>query len=175
MSTVEIVDYRDAWPRAFGSIAQALQAALAGVPVAVEHIGSTAVPGLCAKPVIDVLLGVPSLGEVERRIPALSALGYRHRPEHEQQIPLRRYFVRDASVDMPRVHLHAVLRGGPLWRNHLAFRDALRADRRLAEGYAHLKRRLAQGLDKAAYTEAKGPFIRTVLEDLAGGRTPHAA
>lgn len=175
MPTVEIVEYRDSWPRAFGSIAQTLQAALAGVPIAVEHIGSTAVPGLCAKPVIDVLLGVPALDEVERRVPALSALGYRHRPEYELQIPLRRYFVRDAAVDMPRVHLHAVLRGGPLWRDHVSFRDALRADGMLAEGYAHLKLRLAQGLDKAAYTEAKGPFIRAVLAERAARGTNDAA
>lgn len=163
MSIVELVDYCDAWPAAFRSVAAQLATALAGHEAVIEHIGSTAVPGLCAKPVIDVLVGVVRLADVAARAPHLAELGYRYRPEYEVQIPDRRYFVRDATAVIPRVHVHAVLRGGALWRDHLAFRDALRTAPPLADEYARLKRMLATTHDKAAYTDAKGPFIRAVL------------
>ena len=128
----------------------------------VEHIGSTAVPGLAAKPVIDSLPGAPSLGAVEARIDALSTCGYRYVPEHERELPARRYFVRTAEL---RVHLHGVELGSPLRRDRLAFRAALRADAELRDRYAALKLRLAQAhaQDKSAYTVAKGPFIGLFL------------
>jgi GrpB-like predicted nucleotidyltransferase (UPF0157 family) len=163
MAAVEIVDYRDTWPAAFRAIADELARAWVGDAVTIEHIGSTAVPGLCAKPVIDVLLGVEALAAAEWHASRLSALGYRYRPEYEAQIPDRRYFVRDATTQAPRVHLHAVLLGGRIWRDHLAFRDALRRDPALLDQYAVLKTTLAATPGKAEYTEAKGPFIRAVL------------
>jgi GrpB-like predicted nucleotidyltransferase (UPF0157 family) len=135
------------------------------IPGAVlEHIGSTSVPGLCAKPVLDVLLGVSSLGDVEASISALASAGFMYRPSYEVAIPDRRYFVRPEGETV-RVHLHAVLLGGPLWQQHLYFRNALRKEPLLLEQYAVLKRALAAAHagDKAAYTEAKAPFIRQVL------------
>lgn len=138
----------------------------------IEHIGSTAVPGLCAKPVLDILLGAPALADVEALIPALTAQGFVHRPEYEQQIPDRRYFVRPADGG-PRVHLHAVVRGGVLWRQHLHIRDRLRQDASLRHAYAALKQQLAvrHAADKSAYTEAKAPFLRALL---ASGPLPEA-
>jgi GrpB-like predicted nucleotidyltransferase (UPF0157 family) len=163
MAAVELVDYCDTWPAAFRTIADEIAGAWVGDAVTIEHIGSTAVPGLCAKPVIDVLLGVDVLAAAEWHASRLSALGYRYRPEYEAQIPDRRYFVRDATAQAPRVHLHAVLLGGRIWRDHLAFRDALRRDPALVDRYAVLKTTLAATSGKAEYTEAKGPFIRAVL------------
>jgi GrpB-like predicted nucleotidyltransferase (UPF0157 family) len=161
---VALVDYDDTWPAQFGRVERELADALAGCSPRLEHVGSTSVPGLCAKPVLDVLLGVSGLEQVERRSHVLRSLGYRYRPEHEAQVPQRRYFVRDASA-LPRVHLHAVVTDGPLWLEHLAFRDALRRDAALAARYAGLKRELAVTYagDKAGYTAAKAPFIRQVL------------
>lgn len=132
--------------------------------IVLEHIGSTAVPGLCAKPVLDIARGVGRLEDVEARVPELARLGFSYRPEHEQHIPDRRYFTR-AEGATPRVHLHALLLGGALWTQHLRFRDALREDPALAQAYAALKRQLAvlHASDKAAYTEAKAPFIGQVL------------
>ncbi|MFG6414128.1 GrpB family protein [Roseateles sp. DC23W] len=169
MSGVRLAEPDPGWPAQFDATAAALRAVLGDTPGAIEHIGSTAVPGLCAKPVLDLMLGVDNLAAVEARTTALAALGYRYRPAYETELPERRYFVRDATGDMPRVHLHAVVRGGVLWRDHLAFRDALRADAALAQRYGELKRALAarHAADKAAYTEAKAPFIRAVL---AAGR-----
>lgn len=88
-------------------------------------------------------------------------------PEHELQIPDRRCFVRAQGVT-PRAHLHAVVLGGPLWPQHLRFRDVLRANEDIMLAYAGLKRHLAVLLaaDKAAYTEAKAPFIMRVPDAL---------
>jgi len=164
MTELVLSEYQDTWPQQFLRVDEQLRA-LVPVPGAViETIGSTSVPGLCAKPVLDILLGVSSLGEVEAWIPSLRSAGFVYRPEYEVAIPDRRYFVRPEG-QTARVHLHAVLFGGQLWQQHLYFRNALREETPLREQYATLKRGLAvaHAGDKAAYTEAKAPFIRQVL------------
>lgn len=168
MSAVRVVPWSDAWPLDFGRIRVALREAFAPREVEIEHIGSTAVPGLTAKPVIDVLVGVGRLDEAEAAIPALAARGFVYVSKYERELPMRRYFVRDATADAPRAHVHAVETGSALRRRHLAFRDALRSDRALREAYQSLKLRLARehADDKAAYTAAKDPFIRAVLDAL---------
>lgn len=164
MPSVTLQAPNPGWAAAFNDLAGALADALAGANARIVHIGSTAVPGLPAKPVLDVLVGVDALPVLEARRASLEALGFRYRPEHEGALPQRRYFTRDPGPGL-RVHLHGVVAGGALWRDHLAFRDALRADAALRDAYAALKRDLAQRFahDKAAYTEAKAPFIARVL------------
>lgn len=152
------------WPAAAAALATELLAIFDPGEVVVEPIGSTAVPGLVAKPVLDLMLGAGSLAAIEARIPALTALGYRYVARYERDIPERRYFTRQPPA-AERIHLHGLVRGERLWREHLAFRDALRADADLRDRYAALKTDLvARGLDKAAYTAAKAPFIRAVLD-----------
>ena len=157
------------WPRLFLVHRDTLRTAFAPTTGDIEHIGSTAVPGLAAKPVIDILVGAASLADIESRIPALIAAGYTYRPEHEGELPTRRYFTTTPSGSL-RVHVHAVIRDGALWRNHLVFRDALRNDNVLRDRYQALKLVLAEryAQDKSAYTEAKAPFIREVIA-LSGG------
>lgn len=164
MSNVILLPYSPLWPRAFESVSTQLHAAFATPCLRVEHIGSTAVPGLAAKPVIDVLLGAPSLVEIENKIEALNRAGYDYISKYEAELPMRRYFVK-ASVDGLRVHVHGVEIDSPIWRAHLSFRDALRADAILRDAYQALKLKLATQFahDKAAYTEAKAPFIQGVL------------
>jgi GrpB-like predicted nucleotidyltransferase (UPF0157 family) len=164
MSELVLSEYQDTWREQFSRVAEQLRASVSDPSAVLEHIGSTSVPGLCAKPVLDVLLGVSSLGEVEASIPTLASAGFVYRPEYEAAIPDRRYFVRPEGQIM-RVHLHAVLLGGPIWHQHLYFRKTLRQDPLMREHYATLKRSLAVAYagDKAAYTEAKAPFIRQVL------------
>lgn len=156
---MQLLPWQPAWPEQAAALAERLRAAFPeGV---VEPIGSTSVPGLCAKPVLDLMLGVPELALLDpARLP-----GWRYRPEHEVELPERRYFTLDAGAAWPRVHLHGLVRGGLLWRRHLQFRDALRRDAALREAYAALKTRLAveHAGDKAAYQAGKGPFIRGVL------------
>jgi GrpB-like predicted nucleotidyltransferase (UPF0157 family) len=164
MSTFAVVHYSAAWPEAFRSVELELHTAFGLASVAVEHIGSTAVPSLAAKPVIDVLLGAQSLAEVEQRVEALAALGYEYRPAYEHHIPERRYFVKAQPGEL-RVHLHAVKRSSRLWNEHLMFRNALRESRHLREEYQELKFRLAKehSSNKELYTAAKAPFIQSVL------------
>jgi GrpB-like predicted nucleotidyltransferase (UPF0157 family) len=167
MSAVVLAPYSVEWPVLFRALREEVLAAFAPSTVAVEHIGSTSVPGLAAKPVIDMLLGAASLGKIETGIGALRGLGYVYRPEYEDELSMRRYFVK-APADSLRVHLHGVVVDSRLWRQHLGFRDALRMDEGIRDRYQDLKRRLADEFahDKAAYTDAKGPFIRAVIERL---------
>lgn len=163
--TVDLTPYSPLWPAVFELERELLAALFAGEEASIEHIGSTAVPGLGAKPIIDVMLGVASLAAVERRLDALAAEGYRYVKEFELAIPERRYF--DKREGNPgRFHLHAVLKDGEFWRRHLAFRDALRADPALAERYWRVKQRMAarHPNDRGAYTEGKTDFIRGVLQ-----------
>lgn len=121
----------------------------------------------------DEQAGAASLVAIEERIGGLEALGYSYVSKYEAALPLRRYFVK-APADGLRIHVHGVERGARLWREHLAFRDALRADEELRLRYQELKLRLAREFaeDKAAYTEAKAPFIEAVLERGAAGVAP---
>lgn len=172
MPQVVVQPYSAEWPILFEVVREELLAVFAPALVAVEHIGSTSVPGLAAKPVIDVLLGARTLAEVESRIVALDACGYVYVPKYERELPMRRYFVKSSASSL-RIHLHAVESGSRLWREHRAFRDALRADPDLRARYRALKLQLAQlhADDKSAYTAAKAPFIRSVLVSLVeGGR-----
>ena len=166
MQSVTLLEHQSAWPREFTEVAAEIAVLFSSNPVSVEHIGSTSVPGLCAKPVLDIMLGTSDLSIVSARSAGLLELGYRYRPEYEVEIPERRYFVRAEGPGL-RVHLHALVEGGAQWRNHLTFRDALRNDAELMQEYAALKRQLAlrHSVDKAAYTLAKAPFIRRVLAD----------
>ena len=128
--------------------------------VTLEHIGSTAVQGLAAKPVLDILAGYEIVAALPACIAALVTAGYLHRGE--QGIPGREFFRRGE----PRAyHVHLALRGGSFWHEHLAFRDALRADAGVREAYARLKQDLSARYphDREAYIEAKGPFVRDVL------------
>lgn len=162
---VAVVPYSADWPDLFGRLRDELLEVFADTHVMVEHIGSTSVPGLAAKPVIDLLLGVQCLVDIEAKFASLSARGYAYNPMHERELPMRRYFARSAPM---RVHLHGVEIHSGFWREHLAFRDALRANALLRAEYEALKLRLAaqHTHDKQAYTAAKGGFIQAVLAGL---------
>jgi GrpB-like predicted nucleotidyltransferase (UPF0157 family) len=164
MSTVTIIAYSPYWPTQFHAIREELLIVFAPMLVTIEHIGSTSVPGLAAKPVIDVLLGARSLEDIESKIKPLSEIGYSYVPKYERELPMRRYFVKSSATSL-RVHLHAVELNSRLWQEHLAFRDRLRADANLCAQYQTLKLSLAEEFadDKSAYTAAKSPFIQSVL------------
>jgi GrpB-like predicted nucleotidyltransferase (UPF0157 family) len=160
---VVIANHDERWPGLFAAERARLLGALpAGFEI--EHVGSTSVPGLAAKPIVDMLLGGADLAAVDRVLPLLAQLGYDYRPEHEAVLPQRRYL--GYPLTRPRqFHLHGVQQGGAFWREHLCFRDRLRAHPTLAAAYAALKRSLAQrfGEDREGYTAAKTGFIQRVL------------
>jgi GrpB-like predicted nucleotidyltransferase (UPF0157 family) len=161
---VRLVPYDPAWPGLFAAEAERLQKlfAPARLVIALEHVGSTAVPDLVAKPILDILGGYAEGTRVSDVIDALTAAGYAHRGE--AGIPGREFFRRG---DPRSYHLHLTMIGGQFWRDHLAFRDRLRADVGLRDAYAELKRDLAAHFprDREAYIEAKGPFVKSVITD----------
>jgi len=167
MTSVQLVPWRATWARMFDAERDRLAAVFGGVDHTIEHIGSTSVVGLAAKPIIDVMVGVETLEDVEARISALEALGFEYVPGYESEIPDRRYFRRPHA--RPRTfHVHCVQRGGRLWRRHLAFRDYLRERPEGAHEYQLLKQRLAatHPSDRTAYQEGKAPFICAILEEI---------
>ena len=153
-----VCDYDATWPKRFSELTARVKAALGVLVLQVEHVGSTAVPGLISKPVIDmdVVLGSP---EVIRR---LAILGYAH--ESELGIAGREAFRWPVGED--RHNLYVLTADALELRRHLAFRDALRADRAVRDAYADLKRSLALRYrnDRNGYTEAKSAFIAKILE-----------
>lgn len=163
---VVIADYSRRWPRLFEQERDRLADVFADVAVRIEHIGSTSVPGLAAKPIIDILLGAPSLSAIEARIAGVEALGYEYVPEFEVDLPDRRYFRRPRTLPR-RYHLHATVTGGHFWRRHICFRDRLRDDPAIAARYEGLKRRLAElhRYDVGAYTDGKTEFIERVIAE----------
>lgn len=160
-----LAEHDPAWARAFEAEAAAIREALGERVLAVEHVGSTSVPGLLAKPIVDIAVAVGSVRDAEAAVAPLEARGYAHRGMHGDD-PLRRYFVLDR--DGRRVfQLHLWILPAAGWERHLAFRDLLRARPDLADAYAREKRRVAEavGWDKGAYSLAKGPFIERISGD----------
>lgn len=155
-----VVDYDPRWPQQFQSLRVALQGALADLALALEHVGSTAVVGLAAKPVIDLDVVVAER-DVAEGIRRLQQLGYRH--EGDRGIPLREAFARPAGT-VPH-HLYLCPPHGPALANHLALRDHLRAHPDVVRAYGALKRRLARehAGDVDAYVEGKTAFIVNIL------------
>ncbi|GAB3252978.1 GNAT family N-acetyltransferase [Chitinimonas naiadis] len=162
---VILQDYQPDWPERFAAYRSQLAGIFAGAEVAIEHIGSTSVPGLAAKPIIDILLGSDGLAVYESRIPGLAKAGFEYVDKYEDQLPERRYFVLRKGSE-PLCHVHAVVLGSAFWREHLAFRDALRSRPTVQQAYLDLKRDLAQmhAHDRQAYAAAKSPFIRSVID-----------
>lgn len=156
---VVVEEYSPGWPRAFAAESARLCGLFGLAEPCLQHVGSTSVEGLPAKPIVDILAGGDSLEAIEACIPRIVAGGYRYVEAFNRLIPERRYF------ENANFHIHAVAHEGPFWMEQLAFRDALRENPALREEYAALKRRLAQEhpFDVAAYTDAKAPFIRSVL------------
>lgn len=165
---IEIAEYDPRRAEAFQLERQVLRDALAawlvGMP---EHIGSTAVPGLAAKPIIDIMAPVQSLEASRAAIAAAGSVGYAYFPYRTE---VMHWFCKP-SPSVRTHHLHLVPIGSRLWIERLAFRDALRADEDLRTEYRNLKLALAARYrhDREGYTDAKAPFIHRVLERLARG------
>ena len=156
-----------AWAGAFELERDRLLTLVPGVFVEIAHIGSTAVPGLAAKPIIDILAGVASLEGVDALVDRLCEHGYATSNAFNATLTDRRWLMRWKDGHRTH-HLHVVAHGGRPWRERLGFRDALRADPALAQRYAALKTRLAaeHRADREAYTAAKADFVRDVVQRL---------
>ncbi len=159
---VEIAEYDPRWPSLYDEERKRILDALGDLAVGVEHAGSTAVPGLGAKPIIDIMVAVRTLSDVEHCIQPLEGLGYEYRGE--AGVPGRLFF-RKFTGGVRTHHLHIVERSGEQWERNVLFRDYLRLHPDVAGQYYELKKRLAKefGVDPEGYLAGKAEFIESVL------------
>jgi GrpB-like predicted nucleotidyltransferase (UPF0157 family) len=170
---IEIVPYDPAWPARFDAEAAQIRAALDTHVLRIDHVGSTSVPGLAAKPVIDIQVSVATLENFDQYSQLLARLGYTHVPmgDFDRVYP----FFQKPKKWPSSFHVHLCVAGEEQERRHLAFRDYLRLQPGVAQRYAELKRALARvhvGDTKASrerYSSAKTEFICSVLERASGG------
>lgn len=159
--TVRLESYKEAWAEWFADEADRLRA-IFGDKAPIEHIGSTAIPGMMAKPIIDMMVGVESLDAVSQAMVAkLENMGYRSMPDRVTQDEI----FMPKGPDSRRTHyLHIVPRSNRRWHNTVLFRNYLRAHP-AREEYADLKRKLAIQYpdDRASYTDAKTGFVTDIL------------
>jgi GrpB-like predicted nucleotidyltransferase (UPF0157 family) len=164
---VRLVEYDTRWPHLFSAEVQRIHDRCGTLALRLEHIGGTSIPGMCAKPVLDIAAGWQHDAAVQDYISAFKQAGYDHRGE--RGVPGREYFRRG----QPRAyHLHLVEDGGPLWRDYLTFRDYLRSHAAAKSHFAEVKRALAARFprDREAYMNAKSTHVQEILR-LATSRT----
>ncbi|WP_028926429.1 GrpB family protein [Pseudonocardia acaciae] len=155
---IRIVEYDPGWPGRFGRERERIATALGPVARRIDHIGSTSVPGLMAKPIVDIQVSVPDVEDEPSYLPGLLAVGYRHRvrePGHRM--------VRTPERD---VHVHVCDAGGEWEWRHLLLRDWLRREPADRDAYQRLKRELARRdwADMNDYADAKGPLIAEMTD-----------
>jgi len=169
---VIISPYQTAWVTRFEELSSLLRRALEDQVVTIEHVGSTAVPGLDAKPIVDLDIVITETADFVQIENRLAGIGYRHLGD--QGVPGRQAFApaQADGLDPPDHHLYVCRENATELRRHLRFRDSLRAHPDIAADYARLKRRLAAefGDDREAYTEGKTRFIEDVLERFGADR-----
>lgn len=168
---VRVVDHDSSWTERYAAEARLLIDTLGSHLAAIEHVGSTSVPGMPAKPIIDILAAVRTYDRFDVVVRRLAQIGYLYTPEAEADDPGRRVF-RKGAQDMGRLrthHLHITEVNSHYWQRIVAFRDHLRHHSDDATAYAQLKRDLAVRLadDSRGYTAAKQQFV-TAIERRAG-------
>ena len=182
---ITLREYDSSWPQQFQAEQQQLQKILHKFSPAIEHIGSTSVPGLAAKPIIDILIGFSSMEELNASVDHFQLPDYRYMPKYEDVMPFRRYILKGAfegtgvpwkiekETKLPSDfrytvthHIHMVEASGDFWKDHLLFRDYLRAHEQPRIAYELMKTHLAEKEwnDMNDYAQAKTGFIKSVLE-----------
>jgi len=161
--TVQLVDYQPGWSEAFAIEKAQLARVLGGSALAIEHVGSTSVPGLAAKPILDVAIAVHSVADSLPWTDLLRGLGYTSFGDREGW---GEHFFAKGPDENRTVYLHVVPAGSARWSDYLAFRDTLRARPELREEYQALKRQLLarHGDNRTAYTEGKSALVRRVID-----------
>jgi GrpB-like predicted nucleotidyltransferase (UPF0157 family) len=176
VESVHLSAYDPGWPDRAAAYADELRPVLGRWLLGpIEHVGSTSIPGIVAKPVIDLMARVADPDAVVGRAGgSLDALNWRHVPPELDDRPWRRFFARVSADDQHRLaHLHLMAAGAARWDQQLLFRDALRADPDLRAEYAAVKERLAGAYagERERYTDEKAAFVTRVLRDLGGDHT----
>jgi GrpB-like predicted nucleotidyltransferase (UPF0157 family) len=167
VEAVHLSGYDSRWPGRAAGYADELRPTLTRWLLGpIEHVGSTSIPGLVAKPVIDLMAQVT---DSDAAVGALGELDWRYVPPELDGQPWRRFFVKVSPDGLHRLaHLHLMSAGAARWDQQLRFRDALRASPALRDEYAAVKSRLASTYadDRERYTEEKATFVTRVMHDL---------
>ena len=161
--TVTVVYHNPEWNRLFEQERRLLWKTIGNIVVDIQHVGSTAVVGLQAKPILDIAVAVTSQRVVPACVPPLLRIGYIDRGDKGRDGG--HLFVKESAPEVRTHHLHLVPVDDPQWRDYMRFRDILRADEELRASYSALKSGLQKRfpLDRESYTAAKKEFIRDVL------------
>jgi len=166
---VEFHEYNSEWPNKFEREKALILDLIGDVVLDIQHVGSTAVPNLAAKPVIDIMIAVENLQQIKDSVPKLEALDYEYCGE--AGIPGRIFFRK--HVDGKRAfHIHSVQPDSEVWHEFVPFRDYLRAHPEVMREYELLKRELAAKYkhDRVQYTEGKAEFIQKILRRVKRGK-----
>ena len=159
---VELQEYNSDWDIQFMREKQRIDRVIGHQILAIEHIGSTSVPGLAAKPIIDIMIGISDLDKGLSFVAPLREIDYEYIPLTEIK---DRLFFRKGYWRQGTCHMHLCKYNGNEWRDKLLFRDYLRANPKAAAEYVSLKQQLAakHKYERSAYTKEKGPFIKEIL------------
>jgi GrpB-like predicted nucleotidyltransferase (UPF0157 family) len=162
-NTVRLVKHRPEWASIFEGEAADLRRVIGDIAIDIQHIGSTAIAGLPAKPILDMAIAVETPGAIRTVVERLSARGYVDRGDAGSDGGY--LLIKDAAPDIRIVHAHVVAVTDPQWADYLRFRDILRRDAATRDRYAALKQSLVgrHHDDRTAYTAGKKAFIRDVL------------
>jgi GrpB-like predicted nucleotidyltransferase (UPF0157 family) len=165
IAPVVLSEYNAEWTLKYQAEKETIMSLIGEHVRSVEHVGSTAVQGMLAKPEIDILIGIDSLSDATPLISVLEEKQYLYYQRFEEFVPERRYFRKSEGI-YPLVHIHMVELTSNFYKEHIVFRDALRSDSKLRERYAELKRLLVKegGGDRMKYN--KEHFVHGVLDDL---------
>lgn len=162
--SITIVDYDSEWPSRFQQEKDVIDALLHEIGVCIEHVGSTSVPGVAAKPIVDIMIGVTSPSHLNECVNPLQNLGYTYLPEYEATVPFRRLLIKRHPTCAHNFNIHVVEIGCDFWMDQISFRNYLRCNPMAAQDYVRLKRELAkEHRDIDGYTAAKTSFVRSIL------------
>lgn len=159
-----VIPYQSDWGERFEREADLLQNALGENALAIVHIGSTSIPGMASKPIVDIMVAVESLGQAKEFIPVLAALGYEYKPH--DTIPDRLFFAKEPTPEFRTHHLNLATQESSFWKNQIAFRDYLCTHDQIAAEYVDLKKHLAETYARTNQLDrdGKSAFVAGVLE-----------
>lgn len=163
-ANINVVPYQSEWKERYEQETALLRSAIGENALRMDHIGSTSIPGMVAKPVIDIMVAVVSLPQAMKLVPVVEGLGYIYRTP--DTVPERMFFAKESSPEVRTHHLNLTEQGSGFWKNQLAFRDYLRTHAQIVIEYGELKQHLAEVyahthvLDRDGKTE----FVTRVLE-----------
>ena len=168
--TVRLMEHKAEWSEFFGAEAATIHQHIGDIVADIQHVGSTSVLGLPAKPILDIAVGVSSSEVIEKVAERLSRIGYIDRGDGGRDGGY--LLVKESEPDVRTIHVHIVELTDTQWRNYIGFRDILRQDVAIRQKYAELKQQLAEKFrdDRKSYTSAKSDFIRGILSEKFGDK-----